>query len=764
VLALCSCGLLAVWPGASRAQAPAPSPSPPASPPPGVVPAPAPSPSPAVPAERTCDPEGDICITAQTQEQLGRQHRRATGFVDLRFGQTQIQTEQLDLYETPNPDGSVSRRIEAVGNVVFLRGEERLAGDKLTMDLDSGRGTFENALGFMNPDVFVEARRIERVDADTFRIEGGKFTSCSQPRPRWSFSASRATLDVDKRITAFNVLFKVKEVPVLPIPWFTYPIEEDQRSTGILFPQFGRSTSRGRMIRGGFFWAMTRSLDQSFFLDNFSEYGWGYGHEFRYRMRQPSRGDFRTYFIRRTFQLPAPVWEHELDWTAVQVLPGKLRASLRVRESSNIDFRQQFQDDLDNALYRNRSSSASLQRSFGAANVLLVADSTDTFFETDETFTRRRHLPTLETTLSPRKHKPTGLVLSFLAKGENLSLGDQDRVDTYGRYDLFPRLSRPLSLSFLQVTPEVAFRSTWYGVTDLDLDPGEDDFSGPPAQRKYFEGNVAVVGPTFSRVFDTPGNFYSEKYKHVIGPELTWTYRPRLDEFELYPFFDHDDRVLGTNQLAYALVQRFYSKRTGASGKPETYEFLNLRVAQTYYVETGASAFDPSYSSSPFGPEGEPSHYSPIQARLRFRPTPRFTTDARIEYDVNFKQLKSFTFNTSAQYERLRLDLLWNRGLRFGLRRGVGVSQNTFRGSTRLDLLPRRLSVDGRADYDFIEKKMLQSSAGLRYDIQCCGLRVEVIKSNYFVQDTRFNFSISLAHVGSISPLNGLDAGRDRPY
>jgi lipopolysaccharide assembly outer membrane protein LptD (OstA) len=345
-------------------------------------------------------------------------------------------------------------------------------------------------------------------------------------------------------------------------------------------------------------------------------------------------------------------------------------------------------------------------------------------------------------------------------------VGNQERVDTYGRYDLFPRLSRPMVLSFLQVTPEVAYRSTWYGVTDLDLDPDPNahDLSGPPLRRGYFESNMAVVGPSFSKVFDTPGNFYSEKYKHVIGPEFVWTYRPRQEDFDLFPFFDYEDRIPGTNQVAYALVQRFYAKRVGGSGKPETYEFLNLRVGQTYYLETGASVFDPAYSTSAFGPEGDPSHYSPIQARLRFRPTTRYTFDGRVEYDVNFKGLKSVSLTSSAQYERLSLDLQWTRGLRFGIRQGrTAVNQDTFRSSARLAIVPRALSVDGRADYDFIQKKLLQSSAGLRYDIQCCGLRAEVIRTNYSsLKDTRFNVSINLAHIGSISPFNGLDAAQQR--
>ena len=70
-------------------------------------------------------------------------------------------------------------------------------------------------------------------------------------------------------------------------------------------------------------------------------------------------------------------------------------------------------------------------------------------------------------------------------------------------------------------------------------------------------------GPTFSRVFDTPGFGYSERFKHTIGPEVSWTYRTRVEDFNSIPKFDGDDYYLGTNQIAYSLVQRFYAKRRG---------------------------------------------------------------------------------------------------------------------------------------------------------------------------------------------------------
>ncbi|HVR72363.1 MAG TPA: LPS assembly protein LptD, partial [Vicinamibacteria bacterium] len=699
-----------------------------------------------------CTPQ-EPCLTAGRQEQITREHARALGFVDLSFGDSRIQADELDLFTTTHADGRETHRIEARKNVVFLRGEERLAGDSLVMDLSTGRGTFENALGYTSPGVFIEARRIERLDAENYRIEGGKFTSCAQPTPRWSFSATSANVKVDDRILARNVVMKVKQVPAFYMPIFMYPIQEDQRSSGFLFPRFGKDTFRGYSLGTGFFWAMGRSFDQTFYYDYYSDYGAGYGHEFRYALASPSNGTFRTYLFRRT-QGGQAGWEHDINWAAVQMLPGRVRMAVRAQESSTIQFQEQFQDDLDLASRRNRFSNLSLQRAFGPTNIQLIASSNDTFFGSTDEFIRRRQRPTLQIGMSPRKIGRTGLVFSYDTRAENLEVGNQDRVDRFGRYDLNPRLSRPFSVSFLQITPEVQVRHTRYAVSDLDPDSyGNQDLSGPPVTRNYREASVEMRGPNFSRVFDTPGNFYSDRYKHVIGPEVTWTYRSAPSTFSVVPIFDGHDPVPGTNEVRYALVQRFYSKRRGAGGRAEPYEFLNWRVSQTYYVNADAAQFDPSYASSPFGgPGGEAASLSPLQSRFRFRPAPQFSTNFDMEYDVNFKQLKYVSLSANASYARMALQASWFRGNRVTERVDRrGINRDTLRGSTRLVLWPGKLAVDGSMYYDLLSKNLRQWNARARYDVQCCGFIAEVIDSDYNAKQSKeYRFSIELANIGSI--------------
>jgi LPS-assembly protein len=705
-------------------------------------------------------PPGETRIRAETQGRVAEGHYRARGFVDMRVGDMRIQCERADVYEETKPDGKKSRRIVAEENVVFLRGEERLAGERLELDMDTGLGVFEDAIGYVQPGVFVEGRRIERLAERTYRVEGGRFTSCAQPNPRWDFNSSSARIEVDDKVVAKNVVFKIKSVPVFYLPLLYYPIREDQRSTGFLFPHFGHSSLKGYEVGTGFFWAMGRSFDQTFYADHYSKIGWGFGHEFRYMAEQPSRGTFRTYVIRTDNDQPL---DYDLDWNALQMLPGKFRATLNVRQFSDLLFQQQYQDNFNLATSRTRRSAGNIQRNFGSNIFTLSADRQETFFGDDSRV--QEHLPSLSLRRFPQKIGRTGIVFGYEARAERVGFGKGDAVESFSRFDVAPQLSRPLSSSFLQVTPSATFHYTHYTSSYLSTEDATTVLGGPAIDRPFFEGSVDVRGPTFSRVFDVGGP-YTDRIKHVIGPEILWTYRTRVDDFDQIPKFDGTDYYLGADQIDYALVQRLLAKRPGPNGKTIPHEFLSWRIGQTYYVQIsdGQNNFDPNYSSSAFGPGYTPAHLSPIQSRLRIRPIPSITGDFNIEYDVNFKQLRTVFFSGGVNGPRGSLLAGWSRVIQLAENAADRiVSANTLRGAGTLQVVPKRVTLNASANYDFVRKTLLQSDARLRVETQCCGFSAEMIRYNYNQrQDRQFRFSIELANVGSMGNFMGDNAPGQR--
>jgi len=75
------------------------------------------------------------------------------------------------------------------------------------------------------------------------RISQGVLTTCQPDRNDWSIAASRVDLDQESGFgTARHVRIRVKDVPVMYIPWISFPLD-DRRKTGFLYPSFGTSNT-----------------------------------------------------------------------------------------------------------------------------------------------------------------------------------------------------------------------------------------------------------------------------------------------------------------------------------------------------------------------------------------------------------------------------------------------------------------------------------------------------------------------------------------
>jgi hypothetical protein len=99
------------------------------------------------------------------------------------------------------------------------------------------------------------------------------------------------------------------------------------------------------------------------------------------------------------------------------------------------------------------------------------------------------------------------------------------------------------------------------------------------------------------------------------------------------------------------------------------------------------------------------------------------------------------------------LQASWSRGKRLD-QFLQGVNRNTIRGSASVAVMPRRLTLQGSVAYDLLQKEMIQNTARLRYDVQCCGFIVETLQSQ-FRDERQFRFSIELANIGSIGSFTG---------
>jgi lipopolysaccharide assembly outer membrane protein LptD (OstA) len=742
-----------------------------------------PSPSPtATPSTPAHDPETGIYLTAEVQ---GREegHIWGRGFTDLRVDELRIQTDALDIYDVTRPDGTIGQKLVAEGNVVLLRGNERLSGTRMTMDLSTGRGVVDDAVGYLEPGVFVRARKVERLDPKTFRVKNGIFTSCCQPNPRWSFWSPHATLKVGDRITAWSPTFLaatplplVKKLPLVWLPAFIYPIKEDGRATGLLIPDFNIDFNRGVDVRFGFFWAMHRSWDQTFSLEYRPKLSPRIGHELRYVLDSPSYGTFASYFFppredapqdetaesETADNLPPPnsKWEYDLDWRAVQSLPAGFKAKVLVNQSSP----QNIQADITRILDRQRRASVVIQNRFGSQSFQLKADSRETFVG-DRT-SAKRYLPLMSLSMPQTSLGRSGVLFEYETQAANLvkkrAVGETQR---WWRADGVAALIRHFTWEFLRFTPRIESRYTWYEKSRAaDPETGEaipTDLTGDALTRRYIQATLELEGPTFSKVFVNRSGFLSDRFKHVIGPEVSWTYREATRNSTFLPSIDNSDSFPKEHSLNFGLVQRFYAKRKTEQDKSAPIEVLSWRIYQTYYVEIPRTTSDPDFTSPLIGPGNVPAQWSPLRSEVRFNPVPGWSLNYTHEYDVNFHGTTNMELSTRLRSAAFDLQGRWMRSSHPS---GDLENQRLERGSENVNGLVRvrplgeivDLSVS--AAYDNVRESFIERAASVQFKFQCFGLMLQFVQREIYGDkpDRRFGFAIELDNLGSL----GLDPDR----
>jgi hypothetical protein len=359
----------------------------------------------------------------------------------------------------------------------------------------------------------------------------------------------------------------------------------------------------------------------------------------------------------------------------------------------------------------------------------------------------------------PQKIGRSGIVFGYDARAEHLGFGPGDDVERFGRFDVAPQISYPLTTTFLQVTPSATVHYTHYTTSYDGAEDATTVLGGPPIDRPVFESSLDVRGPTFSRVFDVGGG-YTDRIKHTIGPEINWTYRTGWTTSTPSPSTTGPTTSWARTRSTTGSCSASWPSARVPRARPFPRVPVHPRGPDLLRADRGRpERLRPNYSSSAFGPGYTPAHLSPIISRIRFRPVPAITGDFNVLYDVNFKQLSSMFFTATLNRPPGQPGdrLLEGAAPRRGPGRPHHHLQHLPRRRDPADR-PSRLTLDGGANYDFGRKELLQSRARIRFEAQCCGFMAEMIQYNYNQRDERqFRFSIELAHVGSIGNFMGED-------
>jgi LPS-assembly protein len=626
--------------------------------------------------------------------------------------------------------------------------------------------------GTLEPDIYFYGETIDKIDVDKYRISRGAFTTCVQPTPRWEIASGSSIVNLHDYALLQNAVIRVKDVPIFYLPWMYYPIQDDDRATGFLLPTYGRSTYRGQSLSNAFFWAISRNQDATFFHDWFTSRGQGGGTEYRYILSPQSQGNFRFYALKENASADNPErTSYQVATSVTQELPAGLRGRARIDYFSDITAQQLFNNNLYQQTFSTRSYGGGVSGAWKGLSVSGQYQRTESFFNSNDSFVSGQ-APGITTSFTGRRLGSLPLYASVNSELTQ-AVWQQRSGDTIadfglGKFDLLPSVRAPLStLPFLSLNASFGYRMTYFTES---LDPRTGRQIEEAVTRKYADMRAEVVGPVFTRVF-TPNNALAERMKHVIEPAFTVQRITSIDNLNQIPTTASYEYVVGgVTRVTYGVTNRLLVRRaapggpTGATGGPAgaPRELLTVGINQSYYSNELASPFDQTYGfSSLFRP---PSNYSAVALITRAMPAQSVGMDFRMEYDpiATEKKLVGFGLNGVVRSKLVEATAGWNRqnyqtGNQF-------TSNNYIQQTTTLRLAGNKVGGTVQFNYDIARSTMLNQRYIGNYNAQCCGFAVEFQSFNYpggFVvpQDRRFNFSFTLAGIGSFSNFFGTFGG-----
>lgn len=614
------------------------------------------------------------------------------GNVELRRQDQRVLADEI-IYSKPKSE------LQARGNVTF----ESLDGDQfktpeLYLQLDSKTGYAESATYRLGSnDARGSAGRIRFKGEGRIQLKDVRYTTCPKSHEDWYLRLGDLKIDKNRKVgSGQNVTIKFKRVPIFYWPYLRFPIS-DERQSGFLMPEFGRSDQLGTELAVPYYWNIAPNFDTTITPQVLSKRGLQIRDEFRYLGRSLT-GQLDFEFLEDDDETGEDRWAgHYLH---SQTLGRGWSAGIDFERISDIDYLDDFGNKLSVASLTHLKQDADIGYDgnvwrFGARAIGFQTID-DTIAIADRPYDR---LPQLS--LSARPAVTSGKLHPEL--DSELVNFERDNSLTGGRLNLRPAVSLPFRNSYSFITPKLSVTHIAY---DLDVSGTTED-------------KPDVTVPTFSLdsglFFERPMRMRNGAFIHTLEPRLFYLKIPERDQDTLPDFdtsvpdlsfanlfrqnrFIGGDRVGDADQVTLALTTRVIGATDGI-------ERLQVSLGQIFF-------FEDREVNLPAGIDT--SDESDIVLTLAARLAERWAMRAFLQRDQEIGQTQRS--NLFFQYQPAP-DKIVNFGQRF--------DRNEFKQldvSARWPLKPR-WTVQAGTSYSLDDDRSLASHAGLEYRSCCWGIR-----------------------------------------
>lgn len=209
--------------------------------------------------------------------------------IELKADYIELDLQTKEVYAEGVPDSADVVQ----GTPVFKDGSEEFESKTLRYNFETQKGIITD-VKTQQGDGYVHSDRTKKIDAESFILKRGKYTTCDADHPHFYLRMTKAKVISNKKIITGPAYLVLEDFPIYfpMIPFGFFP-NSPSYSSGIIIPTYGEEQNRGFFLReGGYYWAASQYFDLTVKGDIYSKGSWGSNLHTNYKKRYKFSGSF----------------------------------------------------------------------------------------------------------------------------------------------------------------------------------------------------------------------------------------------------------------------------------------------------------------------------------------------------------------------------------------------------------------------------------------------------------------------------------------
>ncbi|GHF78416.1 LPS assembly protein LptD [Thalassotalea marina] len=557
-----------------------------------------------------------------------------------------------------------------------------------------------------------------KVTADgTLTLTDSSFTTCYGEVPDWQLNASEISLSVaDNHGEAYNARFSLFGVPILYIPYFSFPVTNERKS-GFLYPKIGSSGRSGFQVEVPYYWNIAPNMDATITPRYMSKRGTQLLTEFRYLSGLQS-GSINLEYLNSDKELTDKSQERYLARIQhVGTFSDNFRAYVDYTTISDDNYLVDIKSDQYNSndAYLYQIGELAYFGENWSTKVLL-----QDFEVLGQHKTSYKTLPHIEFNQFTYLPFWDG---EFDIASEITQFTTQNRdLPEAERYHIEAGVTFPISTPAWFLNSEFRILQTNYVQTRLQNSPELEKHVNRTLPKVRFHGGINL---------DRNVEFLNTSFTQTLEPQIQYLYIPDEDQSNIGVYdttslqddfgglfrdrrFSGLDRIAQANQYSWGITSRLLDH--------ENAERFRLSLGRIVYLnETNLSASRNESSTDKSAYAGE--------IAIRFNRDWQFSSD--IQYDTELDK-------TSKSQSSLDYRFANNNTIQLNHRYSNNVSGTKLEQVSLLSTVAinKNWQFVGRVTQDLKNKRSLESYAGFQYESCCWAIRFAFHRHiNSYIED-----------------------------